>query len=274
MKFWLKVRHIDRRIIFLLMALGVALPLMVDIGLPVRVTPDVKAIYDYIDKLKPGAVVLISYDHDTGTLPEMVPMSTAILSHAFSKNLRVAGMALRAEGTAIGRQAFRKVGGEFNKTEGVDYVFLGYRPEIVASILGMGTSVERVFPKDDRGVPVEQIRMMSDIHTYSDIALVVSISDDDTPVYWINYGNARYQVPVAPSVTAVMATTFFPFLDSHQALGMIAGLKGAAEYEKLISHKGMASRGMDAQSIAHLVVLGFILVGNIAYFATRGKKSA
>jgi hypothetical protein len=42
----------------------------------------------------------------------------------------------------------------------------------------------------------------------------------------------------------------------------------------LISHKGMASRGMDAQSIAHLVVLGFILVGNIAYFATRGKKSA
>ena len=237
------------------------------------VTPDVKSIYDYINSLKPGDVILISYDHDTGTLPEMVPMSTAILRHAFTKNLRIVGMALRAEGTAIGRQAFRKVGGEFGKQEGVDYVFLGYRPEIVATILGLGTSFERVFPKDDRGMPIGQIPMMRDIHTYSDISLVISISDDDTPVYWINYGNARYQVPVAPSVTAVMATTFFPFIDSHQVLGMIAGLKGAAEYERLIDRQEMASRGMDAQSIAHLVVLGFILVGNIAYFVTRGKKT-
>ena len=272
MKFWLKVRHIDRRIIFLLMLLGVGVPLLIDIGLPVRVTPDVKAIYDYVNNLKEGDVILLSYDHDTGTLPEMVPMSTAILRHAFSKNIRVVGMALRAEGTAIGRQAFRRVGAEYSKTEGVDYVFLGYRPEIVATILGLGSSFERVFPKDDRGIPVEEIPLLKEVHSYGDIALVISISDDDTPVYWINYGNARYQVKVTPAVTAVMATTFFPFLDSHQAQGMIAGLKGAAEYERLIDKLEMASRGMDAQSIAHLVVLGFILVGNIAYFATKGKK--
>ncbi len=115
---------------------------------------------------------------------------------------------------------------------------------------------------------------MQHVENYADIALVISISDDDSPVYWINYGNARYQVPVAPAVTAVMATTFFPFLNSHQVVGMIAGLKGAAEYEKLINKKGMATRGMDAQSIGHIVVIGFILVGNIAYFITRGKKKA
>jgi len=69
-----------------------------------------------------------------------------------------------------------------------------------------------------------------------------------------------------------MATTFFPFLNSGQIVGMVAGLKGAAEYERLIDHKEMASRGMDAQSIAHLVVIGFILVGNLAYFATRKGK--
>jgi len=39
----------------------------------------------------------------------------------------------------------------------------------------------------------------------------------------------------------------------------------------LIGHQGMAARGMDAQSIAHIVVIAFILVGNLAYFGTRKK---
>ncbi len=269
MNFWDKIRHLDRRIIFILMALGVTLPLLVNIGLPVRITPDVQNIYDYINGLKPGDVLIISYDHDTGTLPEMVPMSTAILRHAFSKNLRLIGMALNAEGAAIGRQAFRRVGAEFNKEEGIDFAFLGYRPEITAAVMGMGTSIQRVFPKDDRGIPVDEIPLMKTVHNYNDISLVVSVADADAPVYWVNYGNARFQVKVAPAVTAVMATTFFPFIDSHQVIGMIAGLKGAAEYERLIKKTEAASRGMDAQSIAHLVVIGFILVGNIAFFMGR-----
>jgi hypothetical protein len=274
MAFWEKARHLDRRIIFVLMLLGVALPLLVKIGLPVRITRDVQDVYSYIDGLKAGDIILISYDHDTGTLPEMVPMSTAILRHAFSKDLKVIGMALRAEGSAIGRQALRKVGAEFGKQEGFDYIFLGYRPELTATILGLGTSFERVFARDDRGTPVSQIPLMKNVHNYGDIELVISISDDDTPVYWVNYANARYQARIAPAVTAVMATTFFPFLDSRQIVGMIAGLKGAAEYEKLIKREGMATRGMDAQSIAHLVVIGFILVGNLAYFGSRSYRKA
>jgi hypothetical protein len=273
MAFWDKVRHLDRRIIFLLMVLGVGIPLLVRIGLPVRVTQDVRNVYDFIEGLKPGDIILISYDHDTGTLPEMVPMSEAILRHAFMKDLRLVGMALRAEGTAIGRQAFRSIGNEFGKEEGVDYVFLGYRPEITAAILGLGTSFERVFPRDDRGIPVTDIKLMKEVRNYGNIALVISISDDDTPVYWVNYANARFQAKIVPAVTAVMATTFFPFVDSKQVVGMVAGLKGAAEYEKLIKKPGRAGRGMDAQSIAHMVMILFIAIGNIAYFMTMRKGS-
>lgn len=272
MNFWDKVRHLDRRIIYVLMLLGVGLPLLMKIGLPVRVTQDVRNVYEFIESLNPGDALLISYDHDTGTLPEMVPMSDAILRHVFSRDLRLVGMALRAEGTTIGRQAFRRIGDEFGKEEGIDYVFLGFRPEITAAILGLGTSFERVFPKDDRGIPVGELELMGDIRNYNSIALVISISDDDTPVYWVNYANARFQVKIVPAVTAVMATTFFPFIDSHQVVGMVAGLKGAAEYEKLIKKPGRASRGMDAQSIAHIVMIGFIVVGNLAYFLGRGRK--
>lgn len=272
MNFWDRLRHLDRRIIFLVMILGVGIPLLVRIGLPVRVTQDVRNVYDSIEGLNPGDIILISYDHDTGTLPEMMPMSEALLRHAFMNDLRLVGMALRAEGTAIGRQAFRRIGDELGKEEEVDYVFLGYRPEITAAILGLGTSFERVFPKDDRNIPVSQIELMREVRNYGSIALVISISDDDTPVYWVNYANARFQARIVPAVTAVMATTFFPFVDSRQVVGMVAGLKGAAEYEKLVNRPGRAGPGMDAQSIAHMVMILFIAVGNIAYFMSVRKK--
>jgi len=271
MDFWDKIRHLDRRVIFILMVLGVGIPLVTRIGLPIRITPDVRRVYDFIEGLNPGEIILVSYDHDTGTLPEMIPMSDAILRHAFSKDLKIVGMALRAEGSGIGRQNIRRIAGEFGKEEGIDFVFLGYRPELTATILGLGSSIGRVFPKDDRGFLIEKLPLMQKVLNYGDIDLVISISDDDTPVYWINYANARFQAKIVPAVTAVMATTFFPFLNSHQAIGMVAGLKGAAEYEKLIGISGSAGRGMDAQSIAHLVVIGFIAVGNLAYFLGRKK---
>jgi len=272
MSFWDKVRHLDRRIIFMLMVLGVGIPLVFRIGLPIRVTPDVRSVFDYIEQLHPGDIVLISYDHDTGTLPEMVPMSDAIVRHAFSKGLKIVGMALRAEGSGIGRQNIRRIAAEYNKEEGVDFVFLGYRPELTATILGLGSSFSKVFPKDDRGVPVEDLPLMKQVRNYSSISLVISIADDDTPVYWINYANARFKAKIVPAVTAVMATTFFPFLNSGQCLGMVAGLKGAAEYEKLVKIPGNAGRGMDAQSIAHLVMIGFIAIGNLAYFMGRKRR--
>jgi len=272
MSIWDKAKTLDRRIIFILMFLGVGLPLLTRIGLPVSVTEDVRNVYNYIESLQPGDIVLVSYDHDTGTLPEMVPMSDAILRHLFRKDIRVVGMALRAEGSGIGRQNIRRIAAEYGKTEGTDYVFLGFRPEITAAILGLGTSFIRVFPKDDRGIPVGELPLMNEVDNYNDVKLIISISDDDTPVYWVNYANARFKAKVVTGLTAVMATTFFPFINSGQMIGMVAGLKGAAEYEKLIKIPGRAARGMDAQSIAHLVMIGFIIVGNIAFIMRRRGK--
>jgi hypothetical protein len=39
---------------------------------------------------------------------------------------------------------------------------------------------------------------------------------------------------VAVGVTAVMAADMYPYLQSGQLIGMLSGLKGAAEYEKLV----------------------------------------
>jgi hypothetical protein len=51
---------------------------------------------------------------------------------------------------------------------------------------------------------------------------------------WITYARPKYGLNVAVGVTAVMAADMYPYLQSGQLVGMLSGLKGAAEYEKLV----------------------------------------
>jgi hypothetical protein len=84
----------------------------------------------------------------------------------------------------------------------------------------------------------------------------------------------------------VSAPKYYAFMNSGQLVGMLGGMKGAAEYEKLLSAKYTslgkfyggtvdftATKGMDGQTVLHGVILGFIFLGNLAFFVTRGKRA-
>jgi hypothetical protein len=267
------IKNLNRRVIFVLIALSVAIPLILKIGLPSKVTKEVKQVYQEIETLEEGSPVLVSFDHEASSLPEIKPMAEAILRHCFSKNLKVLGLALLAEGTAIGDEIIKDVAEEYRKEYGIDYVFLGFRPQYIAAILGMGEDIHRVFPEDYRGNSTNELAVMKELENYEDIPLIISVADGDMPTYWINFAGARHHKRIAIAVTAVMATSFYPFLDSGQIVGLVGGLKGAAEYEVLIQKPGMGSKGMDAQSMAHLMILLLVLLGNITFFVSRKKKT-
>jgi len=262
---------LDRRVIFILIALSVAIPLIFKLGLPNKVTKEVRMVYDAIEELKQGEIVLVSFDHEASSLPEIKPMAEAILRHCFSKGLKVISFALLAEGTAIGDQILRDVASEYDNKYGEDYVYLGFRPQYTAAILGLGEDLHRVFPEDYRGISTSDLALTQGIKNYEDISLVISLADGDLPTYWINYAEARYNQKLTIAVTAVMATTYYPYLSSGQIKGLVGGLKGAAEYEILIQRPGMGVKGMDAQSIAHLMILLLVVLGNVLYFLGKRK---
>jgi len=89
---------------------------------------------------------------------------------------------------------------------------------------------------------------------------------------WIQYANAKYGVPLALGVTGVMASDYYPYLQSGQIFGLIPGMKGAAEYEMLTGRKGQGSRGMPYQMTSHLVILVFMVITNVAYVAQRRAR--
>ena len=259
----------SRQLIFILIALSVAVPLVIKIGLPNEVTSEVTQVYEEIDQLDSGSVVLISFDHEASSLPEVKPMAQAILCHCFARKLKVIGLALLAEGTAIGEQILRRTADEYGLEYGEDFVFLGFRPQFQAAILGMGEDIGRVFPEDYGNTPLVRLPMIRNVRNYEDIALIISVSDGDMPVWWVDYAVSRYHKRLAVATTAVMATSFYPFLSSGQMIGLLGGLKGAAEYEMLIEKPGMGQRGMDAQSVCHLVIIILVIVGNVGYFMKK-----
>jgi tetrahydromethanopterin S-methyltransferase subunit D len=61
-------------------------------------------------------------------------------------------------------------------------------------------------------------------------------------------------------------------LSSGQLTGLLGGLKGAAEYETLVDRKGRGLKGMDSQSIVHLLLVGFIVLGNVILLYQRRKR--
>ncbi|UCD63830.1 MAG: hypothetical protein JSW34_14015 [Candidatus Zixiibacteriota bacterium] len=261
----LQARHYT----FLGLAVVITVTMLLNIRLDTRVSPYTRALHDYIESLPPGSVLMVSFDHEASSLPEIRPIARSVLRHAFRKGHRLIGVSLLAEGTLIGYRLMQETAAEYGRQYGSDYVYLGFRPQYIAAILAMGESIRDTYPRDYLGRPYDQFELLRSVENYDDVAAVLSIADGSLTTHWMEYGQARYGVVVLGAVTAAMATTYDPYLASAQMHAMMAGLRGAAEYEKLIGIGGGGARGMLAQSSAHLYVILLIVLGNVAYFVRR-----
>ncbi len=273
-KILVKLEALDRRIIFVFIFLSIAIPLLFPIYMYFSVTPPVKSFYDAIESLPPGSKVLVSCDYDPGSMPELFPMNVAAFYHLLSRDLKVITIQLWATGTLLAERAMSEVLEDFpDKKYGVDWVDLGFKEGREVVMVSMGTNIPKTFPNDLHGTKVEDIPVMEGVHTFDDVAMLVNISGGlPGTKEWVLQVQSRYHVKLGSGCTAVSAPEFYPYVQSGQLVGLLGGMKGAAEYEKLVQRPGTAQRGMDAQSVSHMIVFLFILIGNVAYFSTRGMK--
>jgi hypothetical protein len=268
-----RLQSIDRRYVFLFVGLAAFLPLIFPLGLPLGVTPSSEDLFNAVDSLKEGSVVMLTFDYYPSTLPETEPMSYAALRHLFKKNIRVVTLTTIPLGAlSVMEGVVNNVAREYGKEYGVDYVNLGYKYGYVAVMLGMGRRISDIFPRDNYNNKLEDIPLMQEVKNYDDVDFLFIVSDNATVDYWVSLVNAQFGVPMGAGVTAVMAPKTYSYLQTKQMVGLLGGMKGAAEYEKLSRNEGRATRGMDPQSIIHMLIIAFIVLGNIGYFVSRGRK--
>jgi len=277
-----KLLFIDRRLIYLVVAVGALIPIIRPIGLPVVPTEPVKKLYDFVQNLGPEQTVIVSFDYGPSSEPELNPMAEAIFRHLFERKVKMLVMSLfPLGGNEVAKKELARISTEFNVQYGVDYVNLGYKDGGQAAMKRMAVSIPEVFPNDAEGAPTKDMPIMQHARNYGDIAIVISLATGVIGEWWANLVNAQFGIPVSVGCTAVSAPKYYAYLRAGQMMSLLGGLKGASEYEKLVrdgypqiratyerpaEKKIAASTGMDVQSIVHVIIIGFIIFGNVIYF--------
>ena len=265
------LRALDRRWIFLAVGLLTIAPLLFGFHIaPVVPSHRARGFYDAIERLPEGSTVLVAGDYDPGTRAENYPMHLAAVRQLMRRNIRIIGLELYPAGVPLADDVLRIVAAEYGKQIGADYVNLGYKVGNELVMSSMGTSIPKTFPVDSRGIPVTKIPVMKGIENFQQIDMIVSISAGYPGTKeWVQQVVSRFHVPMVAGVTAVSAPEYYPYLQAGQLQGLLGGMAGAAEYEVLVGKPALATRGMDAQSLAHVFIAFMIILGNIAFLGQR-----
>ncbi|MFV1958029.1 MAG: hypothetical protein ACC662_01315 [Planctomycetota bacterium] len=272
---WSFLGRLDRRFLFLLMALAIVIPYLMKVEPKVIPTEWAQGVYDAVEAVPPGGVVLVSCDYDPGSEAEIYPMNVALFHHLARKDVRVILTELWPQAGPLVEKALNKAYYPGGKEYGRDVVRLGYKTGGQILISKMVQSIPQAYPTDVKDTPVGEIPAMKGVRSLHDVDLIVTLSAG-TPgtKEWVQQAQARISKPMASGCTAVSAPDFFPYVLSNQLVGLLGGLRGAADYETLVGEPGRAVRGMGPQTFGHLLIVLLILVGNIGFLVARRKRRA
>jgi hypothetical protein len=280
--FFERLGSMDRRYIFLVIALAVIIPLIVHYTTSIPTSEIVQTLFDKIESLPPGSKILISFDYGPSTAPENQPMANALIRHAFERGHRVYLMALWATGA---RQSLELIDDVINvefpdKVYGKDWIHLGYKAGNQGLINTLLSNFKAMYTTDINGTAIDDFPMMKNIRTLRDFDLILGLgSGFPGTKEWVQFAGDPGDIPVGGGTTAVMAPLLYPYYPK-QMVGFMGGLQGAAEYEYALStkyekYKGrsrIASTSMGPQVTAHLVIVAFIIIGNITYLIERRRQ--
>ena len=270
-----KLQNLDKRVFYLLMALAIAIPTISPIGLPVDVTPAVQKTYDFVKSLPDGSKVLIGFDYEPGDEIDLNPQAMAILHQLASKKMKVVAIASFPAGPNFAEDCLTVLY-QYGYKYGEDYVNLGYYAGGESTLAAFGNKPTTIFSKDWRGNDVSTLPLMREINSMKDFAMAMTLNDGPTggtgTHEWVRQSVMAHGTPLIMGVTGVLAASNETYVQSGQCKGILAGLRAAAEYEKLTGKKGSGTVGMDAQSMAHLLIVLFVVLGNVAMFLSKRIK--
>ena len=293
----LKLGNLDRRIIFLLIGLSVLIPLINPnlVDLPLGQDRNTKIVYDSITELNDGDRVLISFAYGASTKPEVHPMAVGLLNHLFTKGIKVYIVSLWPESPIMAEQAISAIKESqlFDIKDGIDFVMFDYKVGGFVVIKGIADNFRDIYQQDKNGISINDLPIMEGIYDVKDFDFVFDFSAGvPGNAEWVQYACDPKNVPLSSGCTSIMVTDAIPYVESGQLKGILAGMPGAAEYEKMVYDfmvkeqnnnnkyinlekdivKGKAYARMSAQSIAHLLMVLFIMIGNIAYYFSRKEN--
>lgn len=275
------LQEVDRRVLYVLLLLAVTVPFFVKVVIHVPVSTPTQSLYDTIEGLPENSFVLFGPNFSAGTRGENGAQSEVLLRHLMimwhKKKIRFGILAFDPQGKSLAQDTALALQKEYNAKgyniqEGVSWANFGYRVDQQNFVRAMVKNVPGTIVNDIHDQPVGTLPVMQGVHTAKDIAMILDVNPTNNFSIYIQFMQGPFKIPMGLAPTAVMAPEAFNYLDSGQLAGMLQGVQGAAEYEQLLDSPARATRSANSLSAAHLLLIGFIVLGNIAMFVERSQK--
>jgi hypothetical protein len=276
---------IDRRFIFLFVAISLSLPILIGISLkPARMKTS-QAFYDVVQALSPSSFVLVAVDWDPGTRAENEPQTLVLIEHLFRRNIKFGLISLTPLAAPNLEQLPLKIKKRLELENiklayGKDWVNLGYRPGAMVMVqnLAKAKDLKELLKTDAKGTPLSELSAFAQINSIKDIGALAEFTGSVGALgVWLQFFSGPALLHGCTSITIPDAFNYFA---SGQLKGLFEGVAGAAHYELLLQ-ENYPKRSKDADvaipinsgvSFAQLGVFAFIFLGNLGLLRSMFSK--
>jgi hypothetical protein len=278
----------DRRIIYLLVFLALALPLALNWRLPAARMTKAEQIYELIERTQVRApdIAFVALDFGPSLSAENGAQAEVVIEHLMRKRIPFAIFSLYVQAEPFLEAIPNRVAARLTKEipserwdYGTDWINLGFRPNGGLMLQGMQKSenLAQFLGSDVKGTALTTMPIFQGVKTLQNIKLLVEISglQGMLDTYVALFQRDDYRPPLVHGCTSISIPDAFTYLDSKQVLGLLEGIAGAAWYSTLLE-RAYPLRVPDrsgvmntALGVAHGVVILLIILGNVAGFFKR-----
>lgn len=305
---------IDRRLVYLLVLLALAAPLLLaefapytarKLTLPPAPLRGARQLFDRVERIvkereEAGAgynkIVLISADFGPQTRAELLPMLECTVRHLMMRRIKFAIMTNVPDGAGYCKDVPEKLARELGCEYGKDWVNFGFKPggaflvrQMAANLAGgLKTDVKGTNLKDAKEV-AEKLPCMKDVKDAENVSLLIEITGlvgmfGRWPAF---FSTPTFRPDMAHGCTSVSIPDAYSDLESGLICGLYEGIAGAAAYNDFLETirnpekdppTSIAARvHMTSQTVAHVLVIVFVVLGNVgvllAWLSARRRRA-
>jgi len=286
----IKFENLDRRVIFILVALSLSVPLMLGLSMKPAKMKQAQTSFDLVDKLKlePNDIAFLAFDFGANTKAENFPQAEVLVEHLMRKRIPVALFSLYVLAEPFLISIPEKIAKKLMLENpgqvweyGKDWVNLGYNPGgfLIVQAIPKSENLVELFKKDARGNNLSDIPAFKNVRSLKNIKLLAEITGllgmFDTYVQFFQSGD--YKPLFIHGCTSITIPEAYIYVDSGQLNGLLEGIAGAASYSKLLGDE-FKNRGHDTSElintglgVAQLVIIALVLLGNLSAFMARKR---
>lgn len=273
---WQKLQKIEPRILYVVVIVMIVVPLMFPkFVLPIIPNQQSVDAFDTINQVarnNPGKLAIIDGWWSASTKGEQMWQTKAVLTELMRDHIPFAILSGDPQNGQLTEELVAELAPQYNYVYGVNYIDWGYKVAYTPLLKGIVHDIPGTLKVDYKGRPLSSFPVMHGVKNIYDIGVIVEITPVSSLDQLLQLVQGVNHTPVVYVPTAVQAPESYPYLQSHQISGIVTGIKGAGDFEKLLGMRDFGTQASTALSMVYALIILLIIVGNVGYHAARRSR--